>query len=131
MHCFEMQDWVTIRGATYVATLSQSEPAWVDLAGYRDVVVWTEVKEMSTTSGATLVLSLQTAPTQDETLFTETVAAFSATPGVTATVIHRDTAGVPIARWLRWQLGGQGSITSTSDITFRMWIAAAGKGAQR
>jgi|ERR1700722_11958441 len=128
MRCFEMQDWVTIRGASSAsqATTIQSEHQWLDLAKYSDVVLWTEIKEATLGSG-TVDISFETAPSKDESLFSQAVAPFLATAGtVTASVVHRDTATVPLGRWLRWKItSGAGTAW---DVVFRVWVAAAGGG---
>jgi hypothetical protein len=125
MHCFEMQDWLDIRGSTNVTSTTQNEDGWLDLEGYRDVVVWTEVKEV-TSGGGTVQLTFETSPTKDEAEFGSAVPAFTLAAGVTVSVVHRDTAGLPLARWLRWTITS-GTTTMTWDAVFRVWIAAAGR----
>jgi hypothetical protein len=130
MHCFEMQDWLTIRASSTLLTVTQSEHAWLDLSEYRDVVLWTEVKELTINTGGLVSITFTTCPTQDEELFARAVAPFLATPGVTASVVHTDSAPVALARWLRWQLLSSGA-TAAWDVTFRVWASAAGKGSRR
>jgi hypothetical protein len=128
MRCFEMQDWLTIRGASLAstATIIQGEHAWLDLSDYRDVVVWTEVK----TASGTPNLSFETCASKDEELFAQAVAPYTPVHGtVKVIVVHRDTASIPLATWLRWKLTQAGG--SNWDVTFRVWIAAAGGGPGR
>lgn len=123
MHCFELQPWVTIRGPANVV-ITQGASGWLDLRGYRDIVLWTEVAEVSNVgTGDPATLSYETCPTTDDVLFAAAVAPFLPAPGVQVNVVHRDTAGVPLARWLRWQLAEAPS--STWDITFRVWVSAS------
>jgi hypothetical protein len=46
MHAFILQDWTTIRGG--VTTVTQSEPDWLDLTPYQDIVFWIDVREAPT-----------------------------------------------------------------------------------
>jgi hypothetical protein len=130
MHCFEAQPWTTIRMVKAATVVTQSEHQWLDLAEYRDVVIWIEVKEFSA-GGGTLTFALETSPSKDDGLFTAIISTAAAVT-VAAIPRHRDWATVPIARWLRWKLTVGGTVTSTPDITFRYWVAAvSGTGARR
>jgi len=129
MRCFEMQDWATIRGGSSIVTTTQSEHQWLDLSEYRDVTVWTEIKEATVGSGSVSV-SFETCPSKDDALFAVAVTAFSAVPGVTVSVVHRDTASVPLGRWLRWKVTQAGA-GQTWDVAFRIWVSAAGEKAGR
>ena len=120
MDCFVVQDWVTVRTPSGATSITQSEHAWLDLHDYRDVVLWTEVKEY-TPGGGTSTLTYQTCSSQDDSLFMN-IANIAATVGVTATTVHRATATVPLGRWLRWHLQVSGA-SSTTDLTFRVWVA--------
>jgi|SRR5580658_6551661 hypothetical protein len=123
MHCFLLQDWLLVRMPTSTTTITQSEHAWLDLADYRDVVFWYEVKEVSN-GGGTLTIALQTGPSKDEEFFTALVSP-TVVVGAGAIVVHHDWATVPLARWLRWQLIVSGTVTTTPEITFRIWVAVA------
>jgi hypothetical protein len=72
-------------------------------------------------------LFTQTAPTKDESLFTNVIAAAnlvaSAAPAVTKGLLS--SANVPVARYLRWQIIGP---AGTWDATFRVLIAANSPG---
>jgi hypothetical protein len=126
MHCFEMQDWVTIRGASVASsTIAESEHQWLDLSDYRDVTLWTEVKAATIGAGA-VTITFETCPTKDDSMFAVAGTPFSAATGVTVTVVHRDTATVPLARWLRWKITQSGA-GQAWDVVFRVWVSAAGK----
>ncbi len=114
MKCFLLQDFITIRSTTAVATITQSEPGWLDLAAFRDVVFWLDAREQS----GSMQLTYQTAVAKDDSLFTN-VAILTPATGVTVTPILQDVAAAPLARWLRWQLSG-----ASADLTFRIWVAA-------
>lgn len=131
MYGFLLQDWTTIRGtggATGAPGLvvTQSESNWVSLQPYQDIIFFLEVREVTVPTGA-ITLAYETSPLKDESLFVAmaTVAALAVTPvAITPTkVILATTAGVPLARWVRWKL----TSTTTSgawDATFRIAAAA-------
>jgi hypothetical protein len=124
MHAFILQDWITIRGASTVATITQGEDSWLDLTAYQDLVFWIDCREFT---GTTPTITFQTSPTKDETLFTAiataTTLAASSTPVIVKALLA--SATVPIARYLRWQLNGP---ASTWDATFRVLVAANSPG---
>jgi hypothetical protein len=128
MHTFTLTDWVTVRGAGASNTVTQSESEWLDLTQYEDVCFWIDVKEVT----GTVTLNVQTSPTKDESFFTNiyTNAALAAgivNPGSTGgKVIMATTSGVPVARYVRWQLS---SATNPYDATFRIFISANAPGA--
>jgi hypothetical protein len=119
--CFLFQDWVDVSGTATVSSVIQSEPFWLDLAGFRDVIAWLEVRELTNAPS----LLYQTAPTKDEPLFSTVTTLSAIGTGVTTTPILQDTASVPLARWFRWQASLAGSAW---DISFRIWIAANAPG---
>jgi hypothetical protein len=125
MYCFIMQPWQTIRSSSAVASVTQTENCWLDLTPYQDIVAWLEVKEVSVGGGTNVQMAYQTSPTKDDSLFQAVVTAFNVATGVTTTVMLKDSVtGVPLCRWLRWQLTVTGTPTSTWDATFRIFIAA-------
>ena len=134
MHPLLSQDWTTIRGAASVASLTQSEPAWLDLAPFQDIVGWLEVKELTPTSTNIPTIAYQTAPTKDDALFWNLAPPIVLSTGVTTTILLKNAmpAGCPpCARWFRWRLAVSGGVAW--DVTFRLWIAAnrIGSGAGR
>jgi hypothetical protein len=130
MQSFLLQDWVTIRSASSLTIVTQSEDCWLDLSGFQDVVAWLEVKNF-TSSGATVQLAYQSAATKDEAFFLALASALSIAQGLTITTVRKDTTATPLARWLRWQLSVSGSPTATWDATFRIFIAANAIGSKR
>ena len=121
-----LQDWVTVRGAAgaTVTRVVQSELAWADLAAYRDVVAWLEVREWSADAGVAVQLQYQTAVARDEGLFVS-LASVNLAVGVTVTPILAATATVPLARFMRWSLAPvTPSTTNPWDATFRILVAA-------
>jgi len=123
MFAFLLQEWLTIQSATSGA-ITQGEAGWLDLSDFLDVVVFLETKQVSASSGA-MGMSYQTSPTKDAVLFQNmydpTTVAMAV--GVTTTVLLRDTALCPLARWLRWQILPTSGGTSY-QATFRIWVAA-------
>jgi len=125
MFAFLLQDWLTVRGSSPVA-VAQSEPFWLDMSGYKDLVTWLEVKEFTATAGS-LYVQAQTSPSKDEALFQSMTGNVAVAAGVTTTNLLSDMALVPLARWLRWQLVPTATATSW-DITFRLWVTASRPG---
>jgi hypothetical protein len=129
MYCYLLQDWTTIQGDATLLAFTQAENDWFDAAGFQDVVTWLEVKEGFFSIGG-LTMAYQTAPTKDEALFaTMGTVNFAYNPGVTTTVMLKDTALVPIARWLRWQI--QASSSTSWNLTFRILCALNAIGSNR
>jgi hypothetical protein len=122
MHTFILQDWLTTRGSNN--TIIQSESEWLDLTQYQDLVVWLDVREFT---GTTVTLNIQTAPTKDETFFsqgtmyTTTIAVGTAAPAK----VLMSAATVPLARYVRWSLT---SASAPFDVTFRIMISANAPG---
>jgi hypothetical protein len=137
MYTFLMQDWVTIRGAPAVKQINQNADHWLDVTGFQDSVVWLDVKSFTTSGGALLNFFCQSSPTRDEALFTTVSNEGSAISInqvgliVNAIIQSSNNTIVPIARWLRWQLGVSGSPTANWDVTFRVFIAANAGGRGR
>ena len=108
-----LQDFTTVLAT--VGGLTQSESGWLDLAGYRDVVFWLDVRETAASSQ----LLYQTAPAKDDSLFATIATISPVSVGITTTAVLQDFAAVPVARWIRWQLTG-----ANADIMFRIWVSA-------
>jgi hypothetical protein len=123
MFCFPLTNWTTMRGASTVSSITQSETMWLDLRGFEDIVAWLDVRLVTPGTGGSVSMVYQTAPTKDDALFTAvaTVSALSSTT-VTVTKALMSSASVPLSRWLRWQLTN--SASTSWDATFRIWIAA-------
>lgn len=122
MHAFILQDWITIRGS--VTTVTQGEDGWLDLTAYQDLVFWVDCREVT---GTTPAITFQTSPTKDESLFTAIVSSTSFSASASPTVVKAllASATTPIARYLRWQIGGP---SGTWDATFRVFVAANSPG---
>ena len=125
MHAFILQDWNTIRGANSITTVIQSEDNWLDLTPYQDVMFWVDCRALT---GTTVQIQFQTAPTKDDTLFTAVVAAQTfLTSGVQVyQSILSKTTGIPLARYVRWVVTANASVTW--DATFRVLVAANSPG---
>lgn len=125
MYGFLLQDWVTIRGATTISTVTQSESGWLDLRQYQDAVFWVEVRELSLSGLTSLSMNLETAPLKDESLYvpmaTQVLAA-QTQPFVLKAMAA--SASQPLARWVRWRLSASGTASTPWDATFRISMAA-------
>jgi hypothetical protein len=129
MRGFVLQDWVTIRGATTLITVNQSESDWLSLEAYQDAFFVTQLSEL-TLSGGTVTLSLETAPIKDETLFMAmNGTGISLTAGMVgvnqklSVILSAIGSSVPLSRWVRWRLIPSGSFTAAWDVTFRIVVS--------
>jgi hypothetical protein len=127
-HSLCMQPWIQVAGITN--TLVQPTNDWVDLSGYQDVVFYVDVADVTVTAGNTTTLSLQTGPSQDESLLSggripnSATFTFQTAPAVTLGVQPLQVARFypsvgNVARFLRWSLDFGGVATV---ITFRIWL---------
>jgi hypothetical protein len=122
MYGYTLQDWITIRGATSVTSITQGEQGWMGFAPYQDIVFWLDCREVSVSGATSININYETAPTKDDVLFTGMVAtaAISAgTPAVTKVLLAQNPT-CPLSRWVRWRLSVVGTPTSSWDVTFRI-----------
>jgi hypothetical protein len=126
MRAFVLQDWITIRGASTVASVIQMEGQYAQLDAFQDVVFWLQVAEVTTASG-TITLNYETAPLKDESLFsamgTAGIAAAAMTPPTITKILLSQNPAVPLSRWVRWRLSQSGA-TASWDVTFRVLLVA-------
>jgi hypothetical protein len=132
MKGFLLQDWLTLRGAAgaSVDPIVQSQPFWLDLSAYRDVIAWLEVAEITVDAGKNLLLSYQTAPFEDELLFNAMSGPFTMTTGVTVTQMLADRSP-PLAKFFRWKIEPSAGTAAVWDVTFRILIAVNRPGYRR
>jgi hypothetical protein len=124
MYSFLLQDFITIRGAPSISSVTQTQEQWLDLMPFQDVTAWLEVKNF-TNSGASILLAYQSAASKDESMFLPLTSALSIVGnGLTVTTVLKNRTATPLARWLRWQLSISGSPSATWDLTFRILVAA-------
>jgi hypothetical protein len=133
MYGYILQDWITIRGNTTVTSIGQSESGWLGLAPFQDIVLWLDVREFSVGGATSLLMHYETAPTKDESLFTDMVTpvtvALSASPIVPTKILLAQNPTVPLGRWVRWRLTLNGTATSAWDATFRILACCNAVGA--
>ena len=132
MHGFVLQDWITIRGASSIGTITQSESEWLSLDGYQDLVAWIDIRELTAPSNSTTIsFNLQTAPLKDEYLFVnmeptvlQATAALT-TPSIRTVILAISTTWkVPLGKFVRWQLVPNVLPNSVWDATFRILLCA-------
>lgn len=131
MRGFLLQDWVTIRqnaplgGAGPYPSIVQGQPFWLDLSEYRDVVAWLDISEVTVDAGVNVQVTYQTAPFEDEALFTAMAPPIARSNGYSGLTVTQMLADVspPLARYFRWMLSPSGATTVPWDITFRILIA--------
>lgn len=123
MHALQLCDWTTIRGSNN--TVTQGEDQWLDLAPFQECVFWIDVRELSPTGN--ISLNIQTSPCKDEVYFKNMFPTITAVaqPSPVANKALLDSAPVPLARWVRWQLS---STAAPWDITMRIWVSANSPG---
>jgi hypothetical protein len=126
-----LQDWITIKGSQAAAnvTVTQSETDWMSFQAYQDIVFWLETKSLVLATGVTsITLEYQTAPAKDESLFVPMTTAITLAAGSTPTitkVLLAQNPSVPLARWVRWKLTANGTLSSGEWGTcMRIYCAA-------
>jgi hypothetical protein len=129
MYGYTLQDWITIRGATSVSSITQGEQGWMGFAPYQDIVFWLDVREITLGGATSINMNFETAPTKDDILFMPMLTSFAMavtnpTPTVKPVLLSSSTPLIPLARWARWRLSVVGTATSSWDVTFRILCAA-------
>ncbi len=133
MYTFLLQDWITMRAMSAITVINQNEAGWLDLSGFQDFVAWADVKGITSGGGTGApVLTYQTSPSKDDTLFTIPAEGGAGLLGVNITPVIQSSSSTvtPLARWLRWQMQNTGQ-TSTWDMTFRIFVSANAGGGRR
>ena len=120
------QDWTTLRLTGTTNVVMQSEPLWLDVDDYRDVIFWLEVKQLALGGAGAVLLSYETSPSKDEALFRPMVGAFPL--GVTTSpfltrVLEAQNPTVPLSTWIRWRLFLSGTPTAEWGATLRIHLA--------
>lgn len=131
MYGYLLQDWITIRGSQTGVAIIQSEADWASFQPYSDIVFWLEVKSYVAGGLTSLTLDYETAPAKDESLFVKMITTTNITAAVTRQdkVLLAQNPTVPLARWVRWKLTPNGTVSSEWGITFRIHCAANAVGA--
>lgn len=114
-YTIQMQEWVTVRGATSGIIVLQPEIEYLDISPFKDFVGYVEVAEIV----ASATVKVQTAPAKEEAYFAD-LFTVSAT-GVSANVVRYSSASPAPARWLRWKCS---SGSASWSITFRIHVNA-------
>ena len=123
METLVLQDWTSI-GIAANKSVVQAAPAWLDMAPFQDVVIWTETSDAS----ASMTMSVQTSPVRDELLF-KSLVEFAQGGNIHVFPIQvGDSPTIPIARWLRWSVAN--SSGSAIQVTFRIIVMANCQGSQ-
>lgn len=117
-----LQDWVTIDGTSMNAVM-QSHAAWQDLAPSGDITLWLEVRAVTWPGGGDVLLTYETAPCRDESLF-QPLGIVNVSPSATPLVskFRLVDGSVPVGRFLRWKL--QGTALGAWSVTFRIFFSA-------
>ena len=115
-----LQDWITVQGfAPTVSAITQAADSWLDMGDYEDIVLYADATGVT----GTVLFAVQTAPSRQETSFVNMFNAGGGTPaGVHALPLLGPYAGVPVSRFLRWQVTTTG--TGLWGATFRLLLAA-------
>lgn len=133
---FELQPWVTIRANASgpspwppVLSVTQDEGGWIDLSRFADAAFWVEVADLTQPTGGSVLLTIESSPSEDETLFkpvSQPVAVAPVTDPTTSGTIPllvrtaRTPTTVPLSRWTRWRISVPPGATGPWDITFRI-----------
>ena len=129
MYSALLQDWITIRVSSGSTSITQSEADWASFQQYRDIVFWLDVRSLALAGGTDVLVSYETSPAKDESLFVPMVAAVSlsnivgVTPTITRVLLSQNPA-VPLSRWVRWRLSVAGTPTSDWGAMIRIHCSA-------
>lgn len=133
MYGYLLQDWITIRGSQTGVPIIQSEADWMSFQPYQDIVFWLEVKSYTGGGLTSVTLDYETAPAKDESLFAKMITTANITAALALArqdkVLLAQNPTVPLARWVRWKLTPNGTVSSEWGITFRIHCAANAVGA--
>jgi hypothetical protein len=122
VHGVLWQNWTTLRLTGTTNTVVQSEPLWLDVDDYRDIVFWLEVKQLALGGAGAVICAYETSPSKDDVLFS----AMSTFPlGLTSTpyltkVLSAQNPSLPLGKWVRWRLYLSGTPTTEWGATFRI-----------
>ena len=123
MQTIELQDWLTLKCQSTVTSFTQEASKWLDVSAFKDIVLWLEVRGVTSGGASSFTLNYETSPSVDEALFTAINAPIAlAVGGPTVTKVLTSSASVPIARYVRWKINQTGA-TGSWDVTFRVFVA--------
>lgn len=112
---FVLQDWVTVRMPSTSRTIAQSPMRWLDLATYRDVMVYVQTRNVSSAT-----LNINTGP--DFIAFGQLATQVLASNSVYRLNGRYATASTPLARYLSWEISS--AVGVSANATFRILVAA-------
>lgn len=114
---FLLQDWTTLAGAAGSDTVIQSKDKWLDLGGYADVVFYVEFREYS---GTSFRIYYKTSASGDDGAWSTMDSETPSSTGLIQSIVRYSAASVPLARFVRWEIGASAAFTAT----FRVWCVA-------
>lgn len=122
-----LQDWINVNAGGSGITVVQGQPFWLDVSPFRDAIVWLDVQNADAPTGlpsASIQIAYETAPTEDEILFTQLTAPITLVANtVTVTQLLGSIQGVPLAKWFRWKLSITAANSNPWSTTFRVLLA--------
>jgi hypothetical protein len=119
-----LQNWVTVAGNQTVTYVVQDEEQWGDVADCPDVQAWIDVRAV-TNSAYPVFVGLYTAPSKDNSLFTQAVPNVPVFPSQSPFAVQTLRGAkffAPLAKWLRWRVSTP-SPNSAWSATFRIRLA--------
>lgn len=111
---FLLQDWLHLQGESR-ALVYQTEPFWLDLGPFTDIVFYTSIRFAS----GSAELFLEGSPSKTDELF-EPLGSRNTVGERFVDKITLATAPFPHTRWVRWRAHG----LFAWEITFRIWVTA-------
>jgi hypothetical protein len=119
MDAMLLVDFTNLRGnlAPSSAQVIQSGTEWLDLGNYEDLVLYTDVRELSGSAS----MAFETAAVRQDSAFMPLIPAFPMAVGLRTDIVQASLAKLPPLRYLRWNITF-GAVAS--DVTFRIWLAA-------
>ena len=124
MHSFVLTDWTAVAGPTGPSTFTQDESGWLDLSAFQDVVIYLDVREVSSTP----TIAFETSPCREDGLFQPIASTTLSSSGTQPSILRGLMLGsaVPLARYLRWKITGLPA--AAWDATFRVLVVANSPG---
>lgn len=109
----QLQDWITLKTAATVQVVQAAEH-WFETESVRDMNMIVSTKNVSGAGSPSLVL--YTSPSLNEELFRPAASTILVSNSITTLRTTFDTASVPIARYVRWQLSAGAGMEATFCI---------------
>ena len=107
---------MTLSAGSGITLITQGADRWLEVKTAADAVFYLDVK----LPNANITISYQTAPRREDSSFVTMLGVpLTATTTTNVGSVLAAYASVPLAKYVRWQLG----FAAASSLTFRLWMA--------